>query len=60
MQLIFHTGAHATDEDRLLKTLLRNADDLAGRGVMIPRPVRYRGLMKKTFAALENAVPSPE
>ena len=26
MQVIFHTGAHGTDEDRLLKSLLRNKD----------------------------------
>ncbi|MFC3613569.1 hypothetical protein ACFORG_07335 [Lutimaribacter marinistellae] len=60
MQLVFHTGAHATDEDRLLKTLLRNADDLSALGAAIPRPVRYRGLMKKTFAALEEGEPNPD
>lgn len=36
MKVILHAGAHATDEGRLLRGLLRNADDLAARAVAVP------------------------
>ncbi len=60
MQLIFHTGAHCTDEERLLKCLLRNKDTLANRGVSVPGPGRYRYLLKDAFKALQTAAPSPD
>jgi hypothetical protein len=60
MQVIFHTGAHGTDEERLLKCLLRNKEDLAQRGVSVPGPGRYRYLLKDAFKALQTAAPSPD
>ena len=38
MQVILHTGAHYTDEDRLMKCLLRNKGDFAKRGIAVPGP----------------------
>lgn len=58
MQVIFHTGAHCTDEDRLLKCLLRNKDDLSQRGISIPGPGRYRPLLKNSFKAMETSPPA--
>lgn len=58
MQLIFHTGAHGTDEDRLLKSLLRNREKLTRRGTAVPGPGRYRSLLKDTFRAMETAEPA--
>ncbi len=49
MQVILHTGVHATDDDRLLRALLRNADGLAGEGVAVPGPGRYRRLLSETI-----------
>lgn len=60
MQVILHTGAHHTEDDRLLKCLLRNKQDFARRGTAVPGPGRYRGLLKDTFAALQDAPPAPE
>ncbi|WP_353333089.1 hypothetical protein [Phaeobacter sp. NW0010-22] len=60
MQLIFHTGAHATDEDRLLKVLLTNKEGFAQRGIAVPGPGKYRPLLKDTFSALEASPPSSD
>jgi hypothetical protein len=42
MQVAIHLGAHCTDEERLLKTLLQNKGVLAKQGISIPGPGRYR------------------
>lgn len=60
MQVILHTGAHYTDEDRLMKCLLRNKADFAKRGIAVPGPGKYRKLLKDTFEALKDGTPSPE
>lgn len=60
MQVILHTGAHHTDEDRLMKCLLRNKGDFAKRGIAVPGPGKYRKLLKDTFKALKNAPASPD
>ncbi len=60
MQIAIHTGAHFTDEERLLKTLMRNTSEFSGMGVAVPGPGRYRSLLKKTLNALKNATPSPD
>lgn len=60
MQLIFHTGAHFTDDERLLKCLLRNKDGFAKRSISVPGPGRYRYLLKDAFKAMQSASPSPE
>lgn len=59
MQIILHTGAHYTEEDRLMKCLLRNKDDFAQRGVAVPGPGKYRKLLKETMVALRDAPPAP-
>ncbi len=55
MQIVFHTGAHFTEEERLVKCLLRNKEDFATKGVAVPGPSRYRKLLRETFAALQNS-----
>jgi hypothetical protein len=60
MQVIFHTGAHCTDEERLLKCLLRNKEEFANAGTSVPGPGRYRYLLKDAFNAMQNAAPSPD
>ncbi|MAY86848.1 MAG: hypothetical protein CML02_09065 [Pseudooceanicola sp.] len=60
MQIVLHAGAHHTDEDRLLKCLLRNSDLFAKAGTAVPGPGRYRTLLKDAFIAMDKAPPSPE
>ncbi len=60
MQIIFHMGAHFTDNDRLMKCLLRNKADFANRGVSVPGPGKYRQLLRSTLRALQYAPPDPE
>lgn len=60
MQVIFHTGAHHTDDERLLKCLLRNKDDFAKHGVSVPGPSKYRSLLKEAIQAMQTSQPSPE
>lgn len=42
MQVALHTGAHFTDDDRLLKSLGKNREMLAERGIALPKPRSYR------------------
>lgn len=60
MQLILHTGAHYTEQERLIKSVLRNKNTLAQRGVVVPGPNSYRGLMRDTLNAMHRAPASPE
>lgn len=59
MQIIFHTGAHFTDDDRLLKCLLRNKESFAQRGIAVPGPGKYRQLLRSTLQAMRSAAPDP-
>ena len=60
MQIAFHIGAHCTDDDKLLKCLLKNKGKLASDGVIIPGPGRYRKLVRETVASLNNQPASEE
>ena len=60
MRIALHAGVHCTDEDKLLRTLLRNADALRARGVAVPGANRYRGLLAGMLAELGDAAPAPE
>jgi len=60
MQVAIHLGAHCTDDDRLLKTLLQNKGVLAKDGISVPGPGRYRDSVKKTLAKLRGAPASPD
>lgn len=52
MQIVLHAGAHVTDESRLVKGLLRNAAALADRGIAVPPPSAYRGLLRNAAVAI--------
>ncbi|MGR3392859.1 hypothetical protein [Sagittula sp.] len=60
MQVILHTGVHCTDEDRLLKCLLRNAEAWRHEGVAIPGPSKYRKLLGDSINILKGTEPSAE
>ena len=60
MQIVFHLGAHCTDEGALLKCLLRNRATLAEEGIAIPDPARYPTLLRDALAKLDGKVASEE
>jgi hypothetical protein len=60
MRIVYHLGAHCTDEDRLVRCLLKNRALLAEEGIIVPAPTRYRKLMRDTVATLRGGTPSEE
>lgn len=59
MRVVVHCGAHYTEEDRLLRCLLQNKEELAKRLISVPGPSRYRPLLKDSFIAMDAAEPAP-
>jgi len=60
MQIILHLGANATDGERLLKSLLKNAETFAAQGIKVPGPGKYRVLIRETIQNLKGADPAPD
>ena len=60
MQIVLHAGAHYTESDRMVQTMLRNAAPFAERGVRMPDPMGYRGLVRDTLNAMHRAAPGPD
>jgi len=59
MDIVLHAGAHCTDEDRLVKGLLKNKDLFLKLGIAVPGPSRYRRLLRDAVQALARAEPAP-
>lgn len=60
MQIVYHLGAHHTDDEQLLKCLLKNKGVLAEEGIVVPGPSRYRPILRETLKTLAGAPASPE
>jgi hypothetical protein len=60
MQLVLHTGVHYTEEERLMKCLLRNREDLQARDTVVPRPASYRALVRNTLNAMHRKPPADD
>ncbi|WP_223426614.1 hypothetical protein [Tateyamaria pelophila] len=60
MQLVLHAGAHFTEEERLVRCLLRNKEDFSRRGVAVPGPSKYRTILRETLAAMQDHTPAPD
>jgi hypothetical protein len=60
MRIVYHLGAHCTDEDRLVRCLLKNRATLAEQGIIVPAPTRYRKLLRDTVNQLRGAPASQE
>lgn len=60
MQVILHLGVPCTDDDRLLKGLLRNADAWRHEGIALPGPSRYRTLLSEAVNSVASARPTAE
>ncbi len=60
MKIILHAGAHVTDEDRLVKCLIKNAGLLDSVGTAVPDPDSYRNRLRDTIAAATDGVIDPK
>ena len=56
MQVAVHLGFHCTDDERLLRCLLRNAAVLEAAGVAVPQPQAYRPALREAQAAIRDGV----
>jgi hypothetical protein len=54
MRIVYHLGAHCTDEERLVTCLWKNRAALATEGIVVPPPARYRALMRDTAMTLKG------
>jgi hypothetical protein len=54
MRIVYHLGAHCTDEERLLRCLLKNRGALAKEGIIVPGPAKYRTLLRDTAMTLKG------
>lgn len=60
MRIVYHLGAHCTDDERLLRCLLKNRGLLATGGIIVPGPAHYRNLMRDTAIALNGKAASAD
>lgn len=60
MDIVFHIGAHNTDDDLLVTSLMRDAEALAKRGVLVPEPAKYRAVLRDALVALKGKPASEE
>ena len=58
MRIVYHLGAHFTDDERLLRCLLKNRDVLGQNEVVVPGPNRYRRLLRETATKLRGQAAS--
>lgn len=56
MQILFHLGVHCTDDDLLIRSILRNKDRLATEGILVPGPARYRNVFREVSTKLRGAI----
>ena len=55
MQITFHLGAHQTDDDRLMRSLMRNNQKLSEQGIYIPGPSKFRTMLRDVTPRLAGA-----
>ena len=54
MRIVYHLGAHCTDDERLIRCLLKNRGPLSEQGIVVPGPNRYRNLLRDTAIQLKG------
>ncbi|MFN3642482.1 MAG: hypothetical protein ACK4TB_06095 [Gemmobacter sp.] len=60
MDIAIHLGAHCTDDEGLVRCLLRNRGVLAAQGIAVPGPARYRTLLRDASAQLGGQTASAD
>jgi len=58
MRIVYHLGAHCTDDERLIRCLWKNREALATQGIVVPAPTRYRSLLRDTAVTLKGRAAS--
>ncbi|MBC2835219.1 hypothetical protein [Paragemmobacter straminiformis] len=58
MRIVYHLGAHCTDEERLIRCLWKNRATLGHQGIVVPGPTRYRALLRDTAITLKGRAAS--
>ena len=59
MEIALHFGANCTDDDRLIRTLLKNGSIMEAEGIKAPGPGKYRKILRETIQALGEQEPEP-
>lgn len=54
MRISFHLGAHCTDEDQLVKSLLKNPKVFNKYGIAVPSPRDYRPVIRQVVRKLNG------
>lgn len=60
MQIVFHLGAHCTEQERLFKCLLSNQAVLEEQGILVPDPEDYRNTLRDMATHLRGKTASTE
>lgn len=60
MQIVFHIGAHCTDDGHILSCLAKNKGQLADEGILIADPDRFRPVIRDTLNILQGERASQE
>lgn len=55
MEIALHLGVHCTDDERLLRVLLRNRSRLTEAGMAVPSPRTYRAMLPKLVRSLRGS-----
>jgi len=58
MRIVYHLGAHCTDDERLIRCLWKNRETLSEQGIIVPAPTRYRSLLRDTAVTLKGRAAS--
>ena len=54
MQILFHLGAHCTDDGLLIRSILKNRAAFAAEGIGVPGPGRYREILGEVSTDLRG------
>lgn len=54
MRISFHLGVHETDDDQLVRSLLKNSKVLLAENVAVPGPGRYRSIINQVLEKLKG------
>ena len=60
MNILFHLGAHCTDDGLLIRSILRNRAALSQEGILVPGPSRYRELLGDVSTSLRGEIASED
>jgi len=60
MEIVFHLGAHCTDDGQLQRCLNRNRKLLLEDGILVTNPWKFRPAFRETISLLKGTAASPE